>query len=47
MYIVIDKDSVLYNRAAHTVIYIGQQFTHMWKTFAWLHHFTKRGDLGP
>ena len=22
-------------------------FTHMWKTLAWLHHFTKRGCLTP
>jgi len=25
----------------------GCHFTRMWKTLAWLHHFTKRGSLGP
>jgi len=35
--------SVLYNKA----ICESWHFTHMWKTLAWPHHFTKKADLGP
>jgi len=35
---------ILYNIP---VIYECWYFTHMWKTLAWQHHFTKRGGLGP
>ena len=30
-------------QAAYLVIGEGVHFSHMWKTLAWLHHFTKRG----
>ena len=36
-----------FNNTAHPVICEDWHFTHMWKTLAWLHHFTKRGCLGP
>ena len=32
----------------HTlVVAVFPHFTHRWNTFAWPHHFTKRGGLGP
>jgi hypothetical protein len=38
---------VLYNKAVRQFLCEGWHFTHMWKGFAWPHHFTKRGCLGP
>jgi len=38
--------SILYNNAVRSVICEGWHFTHMWKSFTWQHHFTKREDLG-
>jgi len=32
--------SVIYNNAVRPVTYEGWHFTHMWKTFAYLHHLT-------
>jgi hypothetical protein len=39
--------SVLYINAVRPVIFEGLYFTHMWKTRAWLHHFTESGGLVP
>jgi hypothetical protein len=39
--------SILYNNAAHPDICEGWHYTHMWKTLARLHHFTKRESFSP
>jgi hypothetical protein len=41
----VQDNSVLYNNDVRPVICEGWHFTLMWKTLAWLHHFTKRWDL--
>jgi hypothetical protein len=39
--------SFLYKDTVRVVICECWHFTHMWKAFAWLHHFTKRGGFSP
>jgi len=38
---------VLYDNIVLPVICEGEHFTHMWKTLAWSHHFTKGGRFEP
>jgi hypothetical protein len=39
--------SMLYNNAVLLVIYEGWHCSHIWKTLAWPHLFTKRGGFSP
>ena len=44
--ILVQSCSVLYN-AVRSLKFDGWHFTHLWKSLAWPHHFTKSGGLDP